>query len=173
MSVEVAEGDTLAVGAVVARVDTDGGGGASASASTSGVGAEPALAELATSAAVATPSGRRLHASGAPSLIRFPPRLAPDGRRVSEIPASERGGGTRGGGEGWEPARPVATAAPQAPPAAPKAPASPPTAGPSSGAAVGAPSVAGGVVSMRLDRRPQGLPWSQREIDAVNCGGAE
>ena len=140
--------DYAAAGADYAAAGADGGGGSGGDA--------PAAA-----AAVA----------GRVPGIRFPPRVTPDGVRISSLPAAEAADWAArlaGGGGG--------SAAAAAAPAAPAVAASAASAGAPAVAAAAkpaaAPKPASGVTTTRLGRAPARTPLTDRELEAIMLGGA-
>lgn len=155
--VQVKVGDTVKPGTPICSV----GDGAGVSAAAAPPPQPAASSSGSTSAGAQSSSGRK------PS-IKFPPRVAPDGRRISDLPEAEAASvlqALSAAASSVQGSGAPAAAAPAPKPAAPaaSAPASAPAA---------APAPKAGKVVLPSDAAPPRLKPTRLELDMINLGGA-
>lgn len=151
----VASGSIIKPGELVARVSAEGTQTASSSSSA------PSTSSSAAASAPAAPSPPAVH--GRIPSIRFPPRMAPSGERISSLPAAQQDQILKQ----LSSATPTPAAASQAASLAAPAAAAPKPAAPSAPAAAPAKPT-----RVLLKEAPARRTVTEREMELINSGGA-
>ncbi|KAI8471504.1 MAG: single hybrid motif-containing protein [Monoraphidium minutum] len=157
----VKQDDTVTPGQLIATVDEKSAASAGALFGGAPAAAPAAAAPAAAGAPAAASGGGGARRPG----ISFPPRVTPEGVRISSLPAAEAAAWAQrlGGGAAPAPAAPAAVGARAAPP--------PPPPVSAAAAAVGKTARAK-VVTTRLKEQPARTRMTDKELDAIMLGGA-